>query len=214
MARHSSLSSCGFAVYAIDQPARGPSAHPTGAAGSLRRSNRDRILQNTPDCSRKRSSTRNSLARASAATPVFDQFLAQEMPSLWSYPRQQVLNRNAAKDPLDTIGPSILLTHSQAGAFRWLTLDTSPHLVSAIVPIEPNGPPVRNLIATGRRGSPFMDGASMRHYGPRACPLTYARRSRLGRFAPRQDQITYDIDPSGVPYFAREATTPAKATHA
>ena len=43
---------------------------------------------------------------------------------------------------LDKIGPAILLTHSQSGAFGWPVADARPDLVKAIVAVEPNGPPV------------------------------------------------------------------------
>ena len=62
-----------------------------------------------------------------------------------SFPKQQELNRDALIALLDKIGPAILLTHSQSGAFGWPVADARPNLVKALVAVEPNGPPVHNI---------------------------------------------------------------------
>ena len=53
---------------------------------------------------------------------------------------------------LDKIGPAIVLTHSQSGAYGWLIADARPKLVKALVSIEPNGPPVYEIVVQGRAG--------------------------------------------------------------
>jgi pimeloyl-ACP methyl ester carboxylesterase len=73
---------------------------------------------------------------------------------------------------LDKIGPSLLLVHSQAGAFGWPVADARPNLVKAILAIEPNGPPFHELEFTGAPDY-FKDGKLALTYGVTAMPLTY-----------------------------------------
>jgi hypothetical protein len=47
---------------------------------------------------------------------------------------------------LDRIGPSILITHFQAGPFGWLIADARHKLVMAIVAVEPGGPPFEDKV--------------------------------------------------------------------
>jgi pimeloyl-ACP methyl ester carboxylesterase len=168
----------GFAVFVTDQPARGRSAYHPDAAGPVRRSN-VRIVED-----RFSAPERAGLwpqAKLHTQWPggglkgeaVFDQFMAQELPSLASLARQPELNQRAGAALLDEIGPAILLTHSQAGPFGWLLADARPDLVKAIVAIEPNGPPLRDLVPTGRADRPFEDGEITRPYGLTAAPLAY-----------------------------------------
>lgn len=42
---------------------------------------------------------------------------------------------------LDTIGPSVLVTHSAGGPVGWLAADQAPGMVKAIAAVEPLGPP-------------------------------------------------------------------------
>ena len=74
---------------------------------------------------------------------------------------------------VDKIGPSILLAHSQAGAFLWPVADARPNAIKAILAIEPNGPPVR---AVDFIGAPdwFKYGEVALAYGVTDVPLTYA----------------------------------------
>jgi pimeloyl-ACP methyl ester carboxylesterase len=168
----------GYAVYVTDQPARGRSPYHADAAGPMRRTDAARIERQFTASERAALFPQARLhtqwpGDGVRGDPIFDQFMAQETPSLDSYLRQQELNRDAGVDLLDRIGPAILLTHSQAGAFGWLIADARPHLVSAIVAVEPNGPPVRDMIPTGRGDQPFEDGPMTRPYGLTAAPLAY-----------------------------------------
>jgi pimeloyl-ACP methyl ester carboxylesterase len=74
---------------------------------------------------------------------------------------------------LERIGPSILLTHSQSGAFGWPMADARPELVKAILAIEPNGPPGRSLEFIGAPDY-FKEGKLALSYGVTDVPLTYA----------------------------------------
>ena len=75
---------------------------------------------------------------------------------------------------LDKIGPAIVMTHSQSGAFGWPVADARPDLVKALLSIEPSGPPffdVDNVPAPEL----FRDQATpARPWGLTAVPLSYA----------------------------------------
>lgn len=83
--------------------------------------------------------------------PVFDQFYATQVEYLASNAETQTLVQAAGAALLDRIGPAIIVTHSQAGAFGWLIADARPKLVRAIVALEPLGPPFEDaVLATGK----------------------------------------------------------------
>src|SRR6185295_15730632 len=109
--------------------------------------------------------------------PIFDQFYASQVPSISSFTLQQELNRDAILALLEKIGPAILLTHSQSGAFGWPVADARPDLVKAILAAEPNGPPffnVENVPAPAR----FRDAATpQRSWGVTDVPLAYSPRA-------------------------------------
>jgi pimeloyl-ACP methyl ester carboxylesterase len=76
----------------------------------------------------------------------------------------QERNQAAGAALLDKIGPAIVLTHSQSGAFGWLIADARPQLVKSVVAVEPSGPPFEaTIIGTGRT----------RVWGPTDIPLAY-----------------------------------------
>ena len=84
------------------------------------------------------------------------------------------MNRDAIVALLEKIGPSIVLTHSQSGAFGWPVADKRPNIVKAILAIEPNGPPffnVENIPAPEW----FRDVTTRtRPWGVTAVPLAYS----------------------------------------
>jgi pimeloyl-ACP methyl ester carboxylesterase len=73
--------------------------------------------------------------------PALATFLAWQEPSVRDAARAHEDMRDGAVGLLDRIGPSVLLTHSFGGGFGWLALSERPHLVKALVAIEPAGPP-------------------------------------------------------------------------
>src|SRR5882757_4497963 len=95
-----------------------------------------------------------------------------ELQAIASFPKQQELNRDAGAALLDRIGPAILLTHSQSGAFGWPIADARPNLVKAIVAVEPSGPPVHDGVF---KGAPdyFDNGPLSKPWGIAAVPLAY-----------------------------------------
>jgi pimeloyl-ACP methyl ester carboxylesterase len=166
----------GYVVYVLDQPSRARSPHQP-EAGPQSRFSVERVQQRftAPERSNLWPQARLHTqwpGTGIAGDPVFDQFFAQNYPSLASFPRQQELNRDAGVALLDRIGPAILLTHSQSGAFGWLVADARPSLVKAVVAMEPSGPPVHDNV---EKGEPdwFEDGPLSKPYGLTAPPLTY-----------------------------------------
>ena len=143
----------GYAVYVLDQPSRARSPHQPEVGPQLRRSVAFVQQQFTaPERSNLWPQAKLHTqwpGTGVADDPVFDQFFAQNYPSLESFPRQQELNRDAGSALLDRIGPAILMTHSQSGTFGWLVADARPALVKAIVAMEPSGPPVYDNVAKG-----------------------------------------------------------------
>lgn len=108
-----------------------------------------------------------------APDPTFLRFYETQFPSLSDFVKQQELNRDALVALLDRIGPSILLTHSQSGAFGWPVADSRPDLVKAIVAMEPNGPPVHNVVDGLPAPEWYEDHPFEKPYGLTMVPLTY-----------------------------------------
>src|ERR1700687_1593304 len=167
----------GYAVYVVDQPGRGRSPYEADLYGPAARVN----LENTQR--RFAAPERYNLwpqahlhtqwpGTGAPGDPVFDQFYASQMPSITNFTLQQVLNRDAIIALLEKIGPAILLTHSQSGAFGWPVADARPDLVKAILAVEPTGLPffeVNNV----RAPDCFRHAASRtRPWGTTADPLS------------------------------------------
>jgi pimeloyl-ACP methyl ester carboxylesterase len=156
----------GYAVYVLDQPARGRSPYQADDAGATVRNPIAWVQRQfvTPERAKLWPQAKLHTQWPGSGVegdPVFDQFMGQ-----------QELNRDAGSALLDKIGPAVLLTHSQSGAFGWLIADARPKLVKAIVAMEPSGPPVHDLV---NKGEPtwFEDGKASKPYGLTAPPLTY-----------------------------------------
>jgi pimeloyl-ACP methyl ester carboxylesterase len=169
----------GYAVYVVDQPGRGRAAYQAeryGPASEVNLGNTERRFV-APERYNLWPQARLHTqwpGRGEPGDPVFDQFYASQLPSIRDFTLQQFLNRDAILALLEKIGPAILLTHSQSGAFGWPVADARPDLVKAILAAEPNGPPffdVENI------ASPvwFRDSANQtRPWGITAAPLTYS----------------------------------------
>jgi pimeloyl-ACP methyl ester carboxylesterase len=168
----------GYAVYVVDQPARGRSGFFTGVYGETRR-------PTTGAMSRRFTApgNHNEYPQAKLHTqwpgkgvpgdPVFDQFFASQVEDIRDVGVIERLNREAGVALLDRIGPAILLTHSQSGPFGWGVADARPKLVKGILAVEPNGPPFHDNALTGPPDW-FKDGPLMRAWGITRGPLTYS----------------------------------------
>ncbi len=180
----------GFAVYVVDQVARGRAAYAAPVYGPVNAAKLDWVRMRFVAPERFK---RWPLAHlhtqwpggSEPGDPVFDQFYASQMPSVADFAKQQEINRDAGVALLDKIGPAILLTHSQSGAFGWPIADARPELVKAIVAVEPSGPPVHDVAF---KGAPNWFGDAAK-----------TKLSGLGEIA-----LTYD--PPGAPEFVREET--------
>lgn len=168
----------GYAVYVVDQPGRGRSGYLAAAYGPsrnvLRNNSAARFVseENFKLWPQARLHTQWP-GSGSADDDATMQLASGQLPAIESFARQQVLNRDALLALLEKIGPSILLVHSQAGAFGWPVADARPDLVKAILAIEPNGPPFH---AVDYIGAPdwFKDGPVALGYGITGVPITYA----------------------------------------
>jgi pimeloyl-ACP methyl ester carboxylesterase len=166
----------GYAVYVVDQPGRGRSAV-ASIYGKTAISPVATIEQRftAPERSNMWPQAKFHTqwpGTGVAGDPVFDQFYAEQLPSIADFPKQQELNRDAGAALLDRIGPAIVLIHSQSGAFVWPIADARPRLVKAIVAVEPSGPPVHDIVFKGAP-SWFEDGPLTKPYGITAVPLSY-----------------------------------------
>jgi pimeloyl-ACP methyl ester carboxylesterase len=183
----------GYAVYVVDQVARGRSAYIADVYGSSRTQTREYAMQ------RFSSSERYNLwpqarfhtqwpGNAQPGDPAFDNYFASNVPSMEDRDSQARMNVDALAALLDRIGPSIVLVHSQSGQYGWPLAQARPALVKAIVGAEPSGPPVHDVVipgearfgvafenATAVAGTDiFRDDPRLKRYGLTDTPLTYA----------------------------------------
>jgi pimeloyl-ACP methyl ester carboxylesterase len=168
----------GYAVYIVDQPGRGRGAYQADAYGPAAAITLDFALQRFAAPERYDLWPQAHLhsqwpGKAAQGDPVFDQFYASQIPSIVDFAEQQELNRDAGAALLDEIGPAILLTHSQSGAFGWPIAQARPKLVKAIIAVEPSGPPVHDVVFSGAP-SYFADAAKTKISGLADIPLAYA----------------------------------------
>jgi pimeloyl-ACP methyl ester carboxylesterase len=178
----------GYAVYVVDQVARGRAAYASPVYGPVNAAKLDWVLLRFVAPERHKMWPQAHLhtqwpGAGEKDDPIFQQFYASQMPSVANFAKQQEINRDAGIALLDKIGPAVLLTHSQSGSFGWPIADARPNLVKAIVAVEPSGPPVHDVEF---KGAPdwFTDAAKTKLSGLGEVPLTY--------------------DPPGPPEFARQ----------
>jgi pimeloyl-ACP methyl ester carboxylesterase len=167
----------GYAVYVVDQVARGRSAHWSQVHGPVQPPRFNFAEQRFIAPERFKQWPQAHLhtqwpGEGKAGDPAFDQFYASQFPSIVSFAKQQELNRDALVALLDKIGPAILLTHSQSGAFGWPVADARPNLVKALVAVEPSGPPVHNIENIAAPDW-FKDAGAAKPSGLGNVPLTY-----------------------------------------
>jgi pimeloyl-ACP methyl ester carboxylesterase len=167
----------GYAVYVVDQVARGRSAYWAPVYGPLAPANPTFMEQRFIAPKRFNLWPQAHLhsqfpGAGTPSDPYFQAFLATQFPSLADFGAQQKINTSALMALLDKLGPVILLTHSQSGAFGWPVADQRPDLVKAIVAIEPSGPPTHD-IAFGAAPDWFKDIERTKVSGLGDVPLAY-----------------------------------------
>ena len=167
----------GYAVYVVDQVARGRAAYWSQVYGPVQPSRLNFVEQRFVAPERFKQWPQAHLhtqwpGAGKPGDPAFDQFYASQFPSIVSFPKQQEINRDALVALLDKIGPAILLTHSQSGAFNWPVADARPNLIKALVAVEPSGPPVHDIENTGAPDW-FKDAERTKVSGLADVPLAY-----------------------------------------
>jgi pimeloyl-ACP methyl ester carboxylesterase len=168
----------GYAVYVVDQVARGRSAYwAPQPYGGVTPSRFIFLEQRFVAPERFKQWPQAHLhtqwpGEGKPGDPAFDQFYASQFPSLASFAKQQELNRDALVALLDKIGPAILLTHSQSGSFNWPVAEQRPNLIKALVAVEPSGPPVHDIENTGAPDW-FKDAERTKVSGLADVPLAY-----------------------------------------
>ena len=136
----------GFAVYVVDQVGRGRSGDNPEVYGPYARlapGDLESIFTGQekfglfPQAKLHTQWPGGAGAKGNAA---FDQFYLSQVPYIASGLKSEELVDPALIALLEKIGPSVVLTHSQAGVFGWAVSDQRPELVKAHVAVEPNGP--------------------------------------------------------------------------
>jgi pimeloyl-ACP methyl ester carboxylesterase len=162
----------GYVVYMIDQPMRGRSAwHPGDGATRMFTAANEQFQFTAiasdgtwPQAKKHTQWPGEGPNKGKKGDPIFDAFYATQVETVISAEETQRRNQDAGAALLDRIGPAVVLTHSQSGAFGWLIADARPALVKAIIAIEPSGPPFEGaIIASGKA----------RAWGPTDVPITY-----------------------------------------
>ena len=165
----------GFAVYVVDLPGRGRAQGHDSAPPDRRRSSTavGNRVAHIADPKWPQAIRHTQWPASDADGPdVFEQFYASQVPSATEATRSEALARAAGCALLQRIGPSVLLSHSQGGPVAWGIADSRPELVSGIVAIEPNGPPVHDLRLVGAPDW-FEDVGVGRAWGLSRTPLTF-----------------------------------------
>src|SRR5882757_3699182 len=152
----------GYVVYMIDQPMRGRSAyHPgDGATRMFTAANEEfqfTAIESAGTWPQAKAHTQwpgEGPNKGRKGDPVFDAFYATQVETVVSNEETQQRNKDAGAALLDKIGPAIVLTHSQSGAFGWLIADARPQLVKAIIAIEREPAEAPDLFACWMQKAP------------------------------------------------------------
>jgi pimeloyl-ACP methyl ester carboxylesterase len=168
----------GYAVYVVDQPGRGRSGYLVESYGrwrvpDLEGGERRYLAQEKFKLWPQAHLHTQWPGSGAPDDPVTLQMISGYLPEIADFTKQQFLNRDALVALIDRIGPAILMTHSQAGAFGWPVADARPDKVKAILAVEPNGPPFHQLEFVGAPDY-FKYGPIALPYGITGVPLTYS----------------------------------------
>jgi pimeloyl-ACP methyl ester carboxylesterase len=168
----------GYAVYIVEQPGRARSAYQPDTDGPQAY---PQLLNVQQRFTAPEKYTLWPQARLHTQWPgtgmagdaTFDQFFASQVPFVQKPEVTQAENRDALTALIDKLGPIVLMTHSQSGAYGWEAVDQRPNLVKALVGVEPSAPPVHDIEFLGAPDW-FRDGAATRAWGLTTIPITYA----------------------------------------
>jgi pimeloyl-ACP methyl ester carboxylesterase len=183
----------GYAIYVVDQVARGRSSVVPEAYGSIATAQPlQYVLEKFTSQERYKLWPQAALhtqwpGKAEPGDPAFDQYWSSDIPGMQDRTLQAQMNVDALAALLDRIGPSILLVHSQSGAYAWPVAQARPDLVKAIVAAEPAGPPVHDVVVQSAQvfDTPwekairqtdddyYRDNPGVKPYGLTNTPLAY-----------------------------------------
>src|ERR1700693_3757866 len=159
----------GYAVYIVEQPGRGRSSYQPDTDGTQAYPQVLSVQQRFTAPEKFNLWPQARLHTQWPGTGLagdanFDQFFASQVPFVQKADVIQALNRDALAALIDKLGPVILMTHSQSGAYGWEAVDQRPNLVKALIQAEPSAPPVHDVEFLGAPEW-FRDGARSRLCG-------------------------------------------------
>jgi pimeloyl-ACP methyl ester carboxylesterase len=182
----------GYAVYVVDQAARGRSPYSPEVYGEMSAQPLGYVIQKFTAQEKEKLWPQAALHTQWPGTgepgdPAFDQYWASNIPGMENRIMQAQMNIDALAALLDRIGPSIILVHSQSGAYAWPLAQARPQLVKAIVAAEPSGPPVHDVVVKSiqrfdvawekatkqTKEDYYRDNPGVKRYGLTNTPLEY-----------------------------------------
>jgi pimeloyl-ACP methyl ester carboxylesterase len=182
-----------YAVYVVDQVARGRSPFSPEVYGETSAQPLGYVVQKFTAQEKQKLWPQAALHTQWPGTgepgdPIMDQYWASNIPGMENRILQAQMNIDALAALLDRIGPSIILVHSQSGAYAWPLAQSRPNLVKAIVAAEPAGPPVHDVVvksvqrfdvawekaAKQTDDDYYRDNPGVKPYGLTNTPLVYA----------------------------------------
>jgi pimeloyl-ACP methyl ester carboxylesterase len=167
----------GYAVYLVDQVGRGRSSYVESVYGKSNLNTSKFLMERFVTVARYKLWPQARLhtqwpGTAEPGDLIYDQMQAQELPDIANAPLREQLNRDAGVALFDKIGPAVLFTHSQSGAYGWAIADARPGLVKAIIAIEAGMRPFRNVEFVGAPDY-FRDGPVDKVWGIGNVPLAF-----------------------------------------
>src|SRR5581483_7335055 len=168
----------GYAVYIVDQVARGRSPYIAEVYGASKSQTREYSMQRFSSIEKYNLWPQAKLhtqwpGGIEPGDPALDSYIASGVPSMENREMQSKMNVDAFAALLDRIGPSIVFVHSQSGQYGWPLAQARPALVKALVAAEPSGPPVHDIDFPGENGEFYRDVAKLKRFGPTDIPLAY-----------------------------------------
>ena len=163
----------GFAVYVVDQAARGRSIYYPEADGALAYPKAESIERQFTAIEKYNIWPQAKMhtqwpGKGVRGDAIFEQFRASQNPSMTDNLKMDAANRAGGAALLRKIGPAIVMTHSRSGPFGWEIADDVPELTKAVIAVEPAGPPFYNVVPTAT-----SDPAAARQYGVAFDHLAY-----------------------------------------
>jgi pimeloyl-ACP methyl ester carboxylesterase len=182
----------GYAVYVVDQIGRGRSPFTPEVYGETSSQSLEYVQQKFTSQEKYKLWPQAALhtqwpGKGEPGDFAFDQYFASEVPGMENRAMQSQGTIDALAALLDRIGPSIVLVHSQSGAYAWPLAQARPALVRAIVAAEPAGPPVHDVVVHSAQrfdvgwekamrqtaDDYYRDNPGVKPYGLANAPLSY-----------------------------------------